>query len=1128
MSTLVNVIEDRLALLTIASAYQPMADGSLHRVADIAPWQTADPWFWPTVDSFVMCPPDVTDAPQPPRRPPLTPERTGGVIADTSTWTTIWETLEDGRRMIVGRYPSFVQLWGGVIDEFPDTISVQSFDAFQDALASGASYREAVRRHLLPAEQQHPSGLTTSGPLQPKLGIIGPPAGPEVPTGPGTPGGPTGPPDRRYVDEQGRDPRQPRPHGAPMTCWERISCIGLDIEKKAVTATIEILQTSGYGGPLCDSTGFESVGFWLIEPSHAENDPQEWSQSPNPNRNSGNPFDPCGGAVRFLGSAKVNVADIARAEGMRVECSDPALRYNPVPLHYTVTLALRDENLDLMRFCSDSPRLPALHCVLRWNVNVRNFNYGGAGVLFGDAHTCVVQYPVHQSLPSNRHVLAVGLLPNDCSNVLLSSFIRRGIDTLAVSTPDCLVDEAVKHGALKFALIAAGDYDQLSRNSPLSSLRVGLVSAEYSESIVSGMRSIVPFSSEPLPAGSWLVCVLFGANANDWDPNRDLLLTGHEHVNSVSIVGAYSEFRDAGLEMAGPLELSHTPYAYRERGNLFDFRNFPSCIPDHNNFSYHEGAPSKIAVFFPVRVGAAPLPMNYIKVHSIDAAVFLVPANGTGSTIGDWLDYKTVIEQFVLQGFVVVMQLAKVTSSDYSLADGVTTLLQTVLTSFPQITDPTLLFVGHSQGGSQVATLMSDKSTLMSIPYRVAGAVLLAPTIHSGDIQVMHAPVLTFWGALDTDIPFIRIRCKDKSWADWVLSPLRYYSNVVSSFNAFVFAAGATHFRWIDSMRRGDDLNNVRGIQEGYALERSLILDGPTERNAPFMEHFAVFLSYATYFTRATLLDEVELLEAFTTTYLMPPDVLLLDRSDAVRDAIRVYFSAGLRENINSPGPFDYYHYESIGVHRTVQGLNRRTTTTSALVAYDVKDADHDTHIAVDVNVVTATGRTVSMDYTFSSPLTVSHLEVLAIEYIVLDANGRAFVGKYSIAVTIVLSNGATYDVDLKSVGLQTADLKLTKLSSTELGMSKSEGAILTKAVNDIVLLQNCGVPISWILSNCFSTSAGIDHNHLHSKHDSACRPGPYSVDRIGISCVSDSGGDLLFGLSTLRLVSLPLSERIR
>lgn len=1091
-----HTIEHRLALLTITSAYRLEGDNALHRIAGIMPSQATNPWFWPGVDSIVMCPVDPTDVVQPPPRPPLTPERTGSPIAEVSAWSTIWETLEDGRRMIVGRYPSFSQLWGNVIDRFPDVITLQSFDAFQGALASGASYREASRL-LLPGHTTTPPA--GPGLLMPKVGIIGPPvlAGEE-----------------RYVDEHGRRPRQIRPPNG-QNCWERISCIGLDIDRKAVTATIEILQSSGYGGSLCDSSSFESVGFWLVEPSHAELEPQDWPQSPRPNRNSGTPLDPCGGSVRFLGSTSVKVADIARADQTSVVCANPALRYNAKPLHYTVSLELRDEDLDLMRFCSEDARLPALHCVLRWNVNVRNANYGGAGVQFGDTRTCVVQFPLHNSLPADRRVLAVGILHEDCERVLLSPFIRQGIDRFAVQITKPLVDFTQQYGSLRFVLISAKEQTTLARTTPFSNLRVGLQSRVWRLGDIETLSNVLPFESVQPPTGSWLLCAVFGENADDWDPRRDLVMTGDPSSDSISIVSVASTFLNNSIEMAGPLYLDPIAFDYREFSSDSDFRHFPPCLTDTPSIHMNQGD-CALEVFYPIRLGDAPTPSNLAKIEVPDSIVFIIPANGTGYQSGGWRDYKTLIRQFVLQGFIVAFQIRKVTGSDYGLTDSLRPMLSAILSKFPQVNEPTLFFVGHSQGGNQVAFLLSDATAVSSIPFRIAGGVLLAPTIHSGDMRVMHAPIVTFWGALDSDIRLINLRCDDTSWTQWTLSPLWYYTNAVGPFNAFIFAAGATHFRWIDSEIKQDDYYKVRGITERYDIERSLILDGPDGTSAPYREHFAILLSYSTYFIRACLLNELSLLAPILSPYILPPDIYNLQRSLHVREGLKVYYTGPDNDNLNSFGQLDSYFYKGVGVRRSIVGQNRRSLTTTSAVYRDPSSVVQDVCAAINVDVVVAEGQAVEMLFELTPSLSVLSSDLLSLEFVVLDINGRPVTRLYKVVVTLFLRGGKEYEVEVGNTGMSLSNLRLTKLKrSLE---EPGAGVDLMLALGDVLLLQSFRMRLDWIISECFSNDMTRQGAALQPSSDSGSQLTTHSLASIRVSCVSDDASELIFGMSSLKL----------
>ena len=219
---------------------------------------------------------------------------------------------------------------------------------------------------------------------------------PWTPEGPFTPW----PPDKPYTPWPPEGPLTPwDPPGFPdpppnhdislNKGWEQICCAGLDLERRELSAIIQIKQDTGYSRDRCAPELKEFVGFWLIEPSIAEPVPQMWDSEPNPN--------PMGPGIRFIGTTSVEISDIPRniVNGGR-------LPYQPGILHYAVHLKLNGSDLRWMRRCVETARLPRLHVVLAWNQLIDNANYEGRGVAFGDVFNGDVEFPLRKPVPCKQ------------------------------------------------------------------------------------------------------------------------------------------------------------------------------------------------------------------------------------------------------------------------------------------------------------------------------------------------------------------------------------------------------------------------------------------------------------------------------------------------------------------------------------------------------------------------------------------------------------------------------------------------------------------------------------------------------------------------------------------------------
>ena len=190
--------------------------------------------------------------------------------------------------------------------------------------------------------------------------------------------------------------------------YEELCCIGFNPEESMLEAIIAIKSTWGYGGDICSRGGFESVGFWLIEPS--------WTFRPQltrvPNGWRGNIawyHTLAGGnapAVRiFLGEARVRVYDIPRFIGQVTTMNVPgqpmgARTAQTGVLKYCVRLALPAGMAEYILECSkwydsqsSGSRLPILHCVLGFNTVVGDNNYAMNNIFFGSMMDADIQFP---------------------------------------------------------------------------------------------------------------------------------------------------------------------------------------------------------------------------------------------------------------------------------------------------------------------------------------------------------------------------------------------------------------------------------------------------------------------------------------------------------------------------------------------------------------------------------------------------------------------------------------------------------------------------------------------------------------------------------------------------------------
>lgn len=165
--------------------------------------------------------------------------------------------------------------------------------------------------------------------------------------------------------------------------YEEICCAGLNPDDGFLEAIITIKELEGYSGGLCWPGSFESVGFWLTEPSDTEENANYWTP---------------GGGVKsiWVGEASVKVHDIPRHKDDDVIVGNQVLGH----LNYTVRVQLTEENKKYIRKCYERnaadlslTRLPTLHCVLAWNRKVVEADINHL-LGWGDVKDYVVQFPV--------------------------------------------------------------------------------------------------------------------------------------------------------------------------------------------------------------------------------------------------------------------------------------------------------------------------------------------------------------------------------------------------------------------------------------------------------------------------------------------------------------------------------------------------------------------------------------------------------------------------------------------------------------------------------------------------------------------------------------------------------------
>lgn len=252
------------------------------------------------------------------------------------------------------------------------------------------------------------------------LPLWSPPMNPPMP--PGTPPGISSglPPDHVLPPPPGNPPLPPGilipPLGPPMSAsggtlpgitfapsravlgLEELCCIGFNPEESMLEAIISIRGTTGYGGNLCSKGGFESVGFWLIEPSRTL--PPPYTMPGGWKGNAAPMHTMPGGqqAVRiFIGEARVGVYDIPRIVG-NIQVGMQQISVGV--LKYAVRLPLSPDMAQYVMQCVDivagsrsGSRLPILHAVLQFNRAVTDNNYGMGGVVWGGMMDADIQFP---------------------------------------------------------------------------------------------------------------------------------------------------------------------------------------------------------------------------------------------------------------------------------------------------------------------------------------------------------------------------------------------------------------------------------------------------------------------------------------------------------------------------------------------------------------------------------------------------------------------------------------------------------------------------------------------------------------------------------------------------------------
>ncbi|NQW30801.1 MAG: hypothetical protein HQ472_09860, partial [Ignavibacteria bacterium] len=1051
----------------------------------------------------------------PPGGVPRHYEQTGVTDATPSSWINVYETGQQGQRIIVGRVPSYTEFWeGNPPTDLKPELRLSEVDEYLSKLSGLASPASSLRTLISTPVNQSFSPF----PVPPKSIGIGGLGGFPI-------ADPNSPRTREsdYFDKRINEGDAPISRSSPIgNCWEQICCIGLDVEKKEVTAVIQILQTFGYGGSLCNSTGFEGVGFWLVEPSIVEYVPNDWPSSPVNNPIPREGF--CAASVRFIGSTKIPVADIPRNTNVIEGCLDSVHQYDARSLQYTASVPLSEEDLDFMLHCSaKSPRLPILHVVMGWNTEIYNEHYGGMKHQFWDNHSVVVQYPVTK-LKQIRKECAVGILWEGCPRVLFSSVVRRAtnpttgksfIDKLAIAITPAIVEGTRTHGGVMFCVLKGDANLRMQRTGILNPNSKVLESKHYKIGDLPNDRVITPFD---LDNGNWMICAVFGPMKDpiEWDPARDMILTGNISTEVISCVGTVDSFAIPGIEVAGPHWVDYGRFNVNEEPNDSSPKGYTECTPPVVLEKVLPPFQFNALVFYPVGLNEKHQPDNFKSFGEDTPVIVLVPANGTvaeteledKSIVASWQDYRSMITMLVKQGAIVIVTHRKQTSGTFFIVQILNELLENVAYSFPIVRSAPLFFVGHSVGGGMVARLLT-KSALyaaevpVSVIRRIRGGFLLAPTFLSGDVVIDAAPCCTMFGALDSQLGFIRLKCENNNpdsdgYSDYLVSPIRYYYQNYAPWSALILVDGGTHLRWIDWTADDFESKNINNTE----LAKQLVLDGPaTGAIRTFQEHRSIFLSYLNYFFRTLVFAEENYLNFFFSPNMTPPDVEILPFEGPEKVKSQLHLQARLvgEESINNSTEKQSGFPGKSGARRKVivDGVELQNSelvvNSFFLVSFPA------TYPIMDSRIVFASGAKVEFNFKLNLRYKINPSDVLRAQYTVLNAVNGLLKEKFKLSCSFTLDTTEVATFAISDIAKTNVGIILPNEVGGNSGSAKTY-------YGDMGTIEEILLPLSWIVQKCYGKEELI---------------GDLRIRSISILCEFESGTIAQFGLGAVQILSV-------
>ncbi len=1104
------IIQARLSQLLLTSLYEDSGKGTLRLVGDID--LKTPPWFWPPVAEISCKQKKITYG-----GPPWggNSEFRGGVQPKTPPggWTDIVDQTEDGRKILVGRIPHWDEFWSGSPPtNLKSEIPHADVDTFLNGLMRGMPMSAGA------FFEDRPLRLYEA--LPPKM-ILG-----SFPSGPYREGGPRGPDPRYPLDPYRKDTGTEPRLGDSSNCWERICCIGLDVEKREVTAIVEITQSSGYGGDLCSSTAFESVGFWLIEPSRAEVTANEWPDNPNPNPNSTRPGDYCGGNVRFVGAKRIPVADIPRSEKGNAECLNPIFQYDAGSLRYSVSLPLSEDDLDLMKKCSEaSPRLPVLHAVVTWNADVKNENFGGRGLRFGDWDSEVVQYPVPTVKKLTREI-AVGLLSDECpyvrySNVVWPKEIKAvefpkvvegqdnppvQLEKLAIDVTATIKAKIDVHGAMRLFVVSADYESKLLRRRIIARQDINRQTPAIQLTGVPPNSVLTPFD---LDVGDWIICAAFAHNNAiiAWDPERDLVLSGYGESLTTTCLGLYRDLRKREIKMVGPLDSGILELNYRRpAASVNRVLDYPPCVVKIEQDPIDVIESHNFIAFFSVEATSEGSLDKLRLEPNGDAGVIVISmARGSRWTADDsrfYNHYLKIIEQLVLLGYIVVVPNVSTDRNPYFLYDVLPEIDANLTKTFPNVGSFQYVLFGHSNGGDAVRYALATKDKPESdarakTAQKIAGGILLAPAL-PGDALIMNrSPSLVIAGGLDDQIPFKLLECTDDrdiktgKVSESPFSPITAWEMSQSTRSYLLFVKGATHYRWINSM---DDFTQWQTSNED--LETKLVLDGDNLSGSQPLypqRHESLLLSYVTYFTLAYLSKQSNYLQMLVPGVHIPPDVRKYNAAEHLDEAYALYFKGRSSSSMNS--------LTSDGSETRYLGhlVKRRIVVDGRTVSgYKIEKAnmwvEAETVIPFYQKLLFVSGRDIEMSYEIGSGLKFQIKEAIAFNYMALGLQGEVTESVERFTISIHLSDGRVAMIPILDRNLNSAGYEVTQYTLSSDNMIRVQGK--TAMVKQLL------VPLSWALDSCFVSESKT-----------------LSIDRIAFK-VKNADTPIVFGVGLVQIVS--------